>query len=175
VASERPAFLVGRPIPTKALLLLALAAPAPGTQMALSGCGAGASSVRMTARTIGGQFPGPASSGRAVGTAHAGGLTVRLVVTPSLAKRGSAVRIEVIAHEQHAGGAFGYRLRYGDGTASGSGAVPQFCLSPGSGPAHDVWRLTHRYRAKGRHVVSVSVHVNCTKDRATATTPVRVD
>jgi hypothetical protein len=100
---------------------------------------------------------------------------VRLVVGPTVAKVGAAVRIELTAQARHAPGAFGYLLRYGDGHASRSGAVPQFCIAGAAPAAHQTWRLAHRYRAPGRFVVSASVNVNCTDDRATASTRVVVD
>lgn len=97
-----------------------------------------------------------------------------LKVAPRLARAGSAVRVEIVARAQRAPGALGYVLRYGDGTTTGSGPVPQFCLAGASRPAHQVWRLGHRYGVRGRFVVSVSVYVNCTGDHVTVRIPLLV-
>lgn len=85
------------------------------------------------------------------------------------------MQIEIAMHEQNARGALGYRLSYGDGTATGSGPIPQFCLSGVHKPASQSWRFTHRYAAKGRYVLAASVYVNCTDDRLTARLPVVVN
>jgi hypothetical protein len=97
-----------------------------------------------------------------------------LTVKPAVARVGAAVEIELDARAWRAPGAISYVLHYGDGVGTGSGAVPQFCIAGTVPPAHRTWRLEHRYQAAGRYVVSVSVRVNCTRDHATASTPVRV-
>ncbi len=97
-----------------------------------------------------------------------------LAAVPVAARVGEPVEIELTAQAPHAPGAVGYVLHYGDGAEAGSGAVPQFCIAGTAPPAHRRWRLEHRYRAAGRYVVSASVRVNCTRDHATASTPVRV-
>jgi hypothetical protein len=149
-----------------------------GAVVAILGCGAGARSL-CTPGAAGGGEPSRCTAGEQRGagstTARSGGLTVRLVVAPTPVRRGSAVRIEVAAQARHAPGALGYLLRYGDGTTSGSHAVPQFCLSGAGKSVGQTWRLGHRYPARGRYVVSVSVYVNCTDDRATAAVPVVVN
>jgi hypothetical protein len=101
-------------------------------------------------------------------------LTVKLLVTPVLLKRGAAVQIEIASYDRDAHGALGYLLHYGDGTTAGSGAVPQFCLGGAGRPARRTWRQVHRYSAVGRHLVSVSVYVNCSNEHAVATVPVVV-
>jgi len=106
---------------------------------------------------------------------RSGGLTVRLTVSPTLARRGVEVRIEVAAHALDAPGVLGYSLRYGDGTTTGSGPVPLFCLHGASRPAQRTWRLSHRYGTPGRYLVSASVYVNCTDEHATAKAQVLVN
>jgi hypothetical protein len=108
-------------------------------------------------------------------TASSGGLTVRLTASPAPADRGSVVRIQIAATAQRAPGALGYILRYGDGTTSGAGAIPQFCLSGASRLTRQTWRLAHRYRTRGRYAVSVSAYVNCTHDRVSATALLQVN
>lgn len=150
--------------------------------VALLGCGAGAGSTCVAARSTGG-VPGGcgagiagtppedsrrSAAGGAVGTVRSDGLVVTLTVRPAVGRVGAAVEIELAAGTAHAPGAIGYLLRYGDGATSGSGAVPQFCLAGPTPPAHRVWRTGHSYRAPGRYVVSASVYINCTRSRATA-------
>jgi hypothetical protein len=143
--------------------------------MVLAGCGTGAKTASTTDQTGESQTGGRIARARAGEvSARSGGLTVRLAVAPTLVAHGSVVRIEIVAHEQNARGAVGYLLRYGDGTTTGSGPVPQFCLSGENRPASQSWRLTHRYPTKGRHVVSASVYVNCTRERATVMVPLLV-
>jgi hypothetical protein len=140
-----------------------------GAFVLLAGCGAGTACV---AGAPGGGTSGecvPETSRGAVRMARSGGLTVTLAITPSVAKAGSTVAIELTARARHAAGALGYLLRYGDGRTSGLGAVPQFCIAGAAPPAHRSWRATHRYRAPGSYIVSASVYINCTQDRATAT------
>lgn len=132
-------------------------------------CGSGV--PRGADAPMGGDTP---ARGAAQATARSGDLTVRLEAAPALAKRAGAVQIEVDARALRASGVLGYLLRYGDGTTSGSGAVPQFCLSGAGRPARRTWRVTHRYLARGRYVVSASVYINCTDEHATATVPVLV-
>ncbi|MFZ2112781.1 MAG: hypothetical protein WAU77_03505 [Solirubrobacteraceae bacterium] len=146
-----------------------------GMALALAGCGLGTAMTGTVDRTSSVPSTNPHTGARAgARTVRSGGLTVRLVVEPKLARRGVPVRIVLAAHELGARGAFGYLLRYGDGTTSGSGAIPQFCPSGGLRPASQTWRVAHRYAAKGRYLVSVSVYVNCSDDRVTVTVPVLV-
>ena len=105
-------------------------------------------------------------------TARSGALTVRLRVVPSA--RGRMTAIEVVADDPSARGALGYLLRYGDGTSSGSGAVPQFCLEGRGRPVRQIWRHTHHYSAGGKYSLSVSVYVNCTDEHAGATVSARI-
>ena len=145
---------------------------------ALLGCGGGAGRTAGTAGAAGptgGAEPPAGRAGPAAGqAARSGGLTAKLVVTPGVVRRGRPVRIEVTANTPHAQGALGYLVRYGDGTTGGSGAVPQFCLAGPGRAARRAWSATHRYGALGRHVVLVSVYVNCTHDRVLVTAPVVV-
>jgi hypothetical protein len=144
-------------------------APGGGTETAGSNP---ASAPRGGAGPVGSD---PADTPRdGAGTARSGGLTATLVVAPAATRAGGVVTIELTARARHAPGAVGYLLRYGDGTGAGSGAAPQFCIAEPAPSAHRTWRLKHRYRIAGRYVVSASVFVNCTPDRATASAPVRV-
>jgi hypothetical protein len=102
------------------------------------------------------------------------GLGVTLMATPTRASTGSPVEFNLTAYASHAPGAFGYQLRYGDGTSAAQSTVPQFCIAGGGTPRRQTWRLTHRYKAAGRYHVSVSVYVNCTSDHATATVTVSI-
>jgi hypothetical protein len=160
------------------------------TGIALGGCGGGAGKVGVAGSSSGSHLDGYGGVGQGEGgggegeqgkegragmsTARSGALTVELLVEPSSPKRHSPVRVEIEAHEREAHGALGYLLSYGDGTTSGSGAVPLFCLGGAGHPATRVWRRTHRYAAARRYVVSASVYVNCSRDRAVASIPVVV-
>ncbi len=173
--------------PRASLLSTGALALVLGALVALFGCGAGAGSACVTARSAGGgpggcaagvagrpsAGTGPPVAGGAIDTVHPDGLVVALTVKPVAVRVGAPVEIELIARAARAPGVVGYLLRYGDGATSGSGAVPQFCLAVAP-PVRRVWRTTHRYRAPGRYVVSASVYVNCTRERAVATTRVLV-
>jgi hypothetical protein len=100
-------------------------------------------------------------------------VTVALTATPARSKVGSTVEFDATAYERYAEGAVGYRLVFGDGTATPPSVLPQFCLvAPHT--AHDAWRLSHRYRMPGRYIVSLGVYVNCISDHATARITVTV-
>jgi hypothetical protein len=163
--------------------------------VALLGCGAGAGGACVAAHSTGGgpggcgagvagtppastgptaAGTGPTAAAGATGTARSDGLVLALTVKPAVVGVGAPVEIELAARAARAPGAIGYLLRYGDGATSGSGAVPQFCLAGPAPSVRRVWRTTHRYRASGGYVVSASVYVNCTRERAVATTRVLV-
>jgi hypothetical protein len=107
-------------------------------------------------------------------TARSGGLAVKLTATPMRAKTGSSIEFDLTAYASPASGAFGYQLRYGDGTSAAQSTVLLICVEGRRTPARQTWHLTHRYEAAGRYHVSASVYVNCTSDHATATVAVSV-
>jgi hypothetical protein len=107
-------------------------------------------------------------------TARSGGLAVTLTATPMLAKTHSPVEFNATAYERRTPGALGYELRYGDGTSAAQDMVPLFCLMRRNAPIRKTWRESHRYRKQGRYTVSLTVHVNCTSEHATATVTVDV-
>ena len=147
------AYSTRKPRPTLALLALTAAALGPLT----SGCGA---SNRIAPK---GRPPIVTAA-----TAHRGGLTIALAVTPVSAPAGSAIRFTASAEEDHAAGAIGYRLSYGDGAAAESGAMPLFCVGGPAPTMNRTWRFSHRYKSTGNYRAVLSVDVNCTVDRATA-------
>ncbi len=131
----------------------------------MAGCGTSVSTAQTEhATTSDGARKKPAS---VTATVRSGGLTVTLTATPARSKAGSLVEFDATAYERHAQGAVGYRLIYGDGTATPPSVLPQFCLAAPR-PAHNTWRLSHRYRMPGRYSASLNVYVNCTSDHATA-------
>jgi len=133
--------------------LLTLASVALG--VAVSGCGASDPiALTQASRTVG-------------TTAHSGGLTISLAVAPTRAATDSPIRFKASAYERHAGGAFGYRLAYGDGSVASSGALPLFCIAGNAPPANRTWSFTHRYKRPGSYRALLDVYVNCTSDRAT--------
>lgn len=142
-------------------LRLALSVLTLGIPMA--GCGVSRSTAQANRS--------PASDGAGEGLASAtatrrsGGLTVTLTVTPTRSKMGSPVEFNATAYERHAQGAIGYRLAYGDGSATPPSVLPQFCLATPR-LAHKTWLLSHRYRLPGKYTISLSVDVNCTSDHA---------
>lgn len=105
---------------------------------------------------------------------RSGGLAVTLTATPTRAKTGSQVEFNFTAYAAHTRGAFGYELRYGDGTSAAQNTVSLICVEGRRTPMRQTWRLTHRYKAAGRYRVSVSVYVNCTSDHAMATVAVSI-
>jgi hypothetical protein len=158
---------------------LALAIPlgALVALVALTGCGAGGVRTACVAGSSSGAGAGACVAGEPRGTSttvSSGSLTATLALAPAVAKAGSAVTLELTASTPHAAGALGYLVRFGDGATSGSSAVPQFCIAGAAPPAHRVWRLEHRYRARGTYPVSASVYINCTRDRASVATRVLV-
>lgn len=92
-------------------------------------------------------------------------LEVVLMIRPARAIVKAPVTFTLTMSDSHAVGAFGYELKFGDGT-SRTIAVPQYCLVPPGRPAHATWRFTHRYSKIGRYRVSVLGYVNCTSTRA---------
>lgn len=104
--------------------------------------------------------------GSAMNKASADGLTVRLTAVPARTRAGRTVEIVASASTQHATGALGYGLSYGDGTSAGPIAIPQFCLAGPGRPAQESWRFTHRYGTPGRYRVKLDVYVNCGGARA---------
>ena len=150
-----------------------------GALVALTGCGAGDVRTACVAGSSGGAGAGAGAcvAGEPRGTSttvRSGSLTVTLALAPAAAKAGSIVTLELTARTPHAAGALGYLVRFGDGATSGSSAVPQFCIAGAAPRAHRVWRLEHRYRARGTYLVSASVYVNCAGDHASAATRVLV-
>ncbi|HEY4812820.1 MAG TPA: hypothetical protein VIH71_17365 [Solirubrobacteraceae bacterium] len=107
-------------------------------------------------------------------TARSGDLAVTLTATPMGAKTRSPIEFNLTAYAPHAPGAFGYQLRYGDGTSAAQNTVPLICIAGKGAPMHQTWQLVHRYKAAGRYRVSASVYINCTSDHATATVAVNV-
>ncbi len=97
------------------------------------------------------------------------------MATPMRAKTGSPVEFNLTSYAPHVTGAFGYQLRYGDGTSAAQEAVPLICLAGKGAPVRQTWHLVHRYKAAGRYRISASVYVNCTSDHATATVAVSID
>jgi len=106
-------------------------------------------------------------------TKRAGDLIVTLTAASTWTRVGSTVEFEMKANIQHALGAVGYQLRYGDGE-NAENVVPQFCVAGRGASRQQNWRLFHRYKAAGRYRVSASVYVNCSSDHATATVTVHV-
>jgi hypothetical protein len=99
-------------------------------------------------------------------TAHSGGLSITLTVTPAQAG-GPAVDVTAGAEEAQTPGSLTYQVDYGDG-AQAENAAPLLCQSDSNGPAHSTWRLSHRYAHSGTYRVSLTVHAACTPDAAQA-------
>jgi hypothetical protein len=93
-------------------------------------------------------------------------LTVTFTVRPTRVEAGSPVQFALTMAAEHALGAFGYDVKFGDGT-SRTIAVPQYCLAPPGRPEHATWRFSHRYAKAGRYRVVVLGYLNCTPLRAT--------
>jgi PKD domain len=106
-------------------------------------------------------------------TASSGGLTITLTVTPLGGAGGRTVDVTAQAQESHAPGSLTYQVGYGDG-AQAQNAAPLLCQSGSGGPAHDTWRLSHRYARSGTYRVSLTVHAACTPDAAQAAVTVPV-
>ncbi len=98
-------------------------------------------------------------------------LEVVLTIKPARAIVKAPVTFTLTMSDSHAVGAFGYDLKFGDGT-SRTIAVPQYCLVPPGKPAHVTWRFTHRYSKIGHYRVTVLGYVNCTSTRASSATTV---
>jgi PKD domain-containing protein len=132
----------------------------------LSGCGS-SRGVATTGPT------GDEGAGRlsttAGATVRSPGLAITLAAAPVRFKAGSPVVFSASAYERDARGAVGYQLIYGDGTSAPQSAVPLFCLAGRGRPVHERWRFAHRYRTPGRFTAALTVHVNCSSDRARAT------
>jgi hypothetical protein len=96
------------------------------------------------------------------------------MASPGRTRAGAPVFFTVIASERHATGAISYRLAYGDGAAAGSGATPMFCIAGNAPPAHQTWRLAHRYTVAASYRASLSVRVNCSRDHAATSVTVSV-
>jgi hypothetical protein len=114
------------------------------------------------------------STSSRVPTRSGGDLALTLTAAPMWAKTSSPVEFNLTAYAHRAPGAFGYRLRYGDGTNAAQEAVPLICLAGKGAPMRQTWHLAHHYKMSGRYRVSASVYVNCTSDHATAATTVNV-
>jgi PKD domain len=98
-------------------------------------------------------------------TAHSGGLSITLTVTPARAAGGRAIDVTAKAQESRAPGSLTYQVSYGDG-ARAQNAAPLLCQAGSSGPARATWRLSHRYAHSGTYRVSLTVHAACTPDAA---------
>jgi hypothetical protein len=138
----------------------------------LPGCGGSKDTAKANDAPVLGAADKQSASSRAA--ARSGGLAVTLTATPMRAKIGSPVEFNLTAYAPHAPGAFGYQLRYGDGTSAAQEAVPLICVEGRRTPTRQTWRLTHRYKAAGQYRVSASVYVNCTSDHVAATVAVNV-
>jgi hypothetical protein len=80
---------------------------------------------------------------------------------------GIPVTFSIVAHEAHAPGQLHYTIAYGDGS-SDANVTDELCSQPPGPPASDTWSLTHRYEAPGDYTVVLTVAVNCSSDKATA-------
>jgi hypothetical protein len=100
-------------------------------------------------------------------TGSSGGLTVSLTVDPVLGTAGKLVRFILQANETHAPGALHYSITYGDG---GSGALntPSVCTKGPGKAVKDIWNVPHTYAKPGTYTANVTVAVNCSPDKATA-------
>lgn len=137
----------------------------------LPGCGSSKNTPKATDAPVLEGVKKQSTSSRA--TARSGSLVVTLTATPTHAKTGSPVQFNATAYERNTY-ALGYQLRYGDGTSAAQEMMPLFCLIRRSAPIRKTWREYHRYRKPGRYTVSLTVHVNCTSDHATATVAVNI-
>jgi hypothetical protein len=104
----------------------------------------------------------------------ADGLTVTLTAAPARTSPGTTVRFVASASTQHATGALGYGLSYGDGRSAPPIAIPDFCLAGPGRPAQESWRFAHSYRTPGRYRVRLNVYVNCGGQRASVVVTVTV-
>jgi hypothetical protein len=150
----------GRPklhLPTLAIVMLGLLLP---------GCGGSRDATMAKDEPVLGGAEKPSALSRA--TTRSESLTVTLTTTRTRVNAGSPVEFDLSAYAPHAPGAFGYQLRYGDGTSTAQEAVPLICLAGKGVPMRQTWHLVHRYKAASRYRVSVSVYVNCTRDQALA-------
>jgi hypothetical protein len=93
-------------------------------------------------------------------------LSVSVSLHPSRAPAGTPITFTLTMIDEHALGAFGYLVKFGDGEIR-TIPVPQYCLAPPGRPAHAAWRFTHRYSKPGRYRVSVRAYVNCTSASVT--------
>ena len=146
-----------------------------GVVAVLAGCGDAGRTACVGSGASGGQPSGCAADARAqhgLVTGRSDGLAVTLAIAPTPASAGSPVVVRLTATDPHARGALGYVVRFGDGTTAESSPVPQFCLAGTGRPAHQTWRLPHRYERRGRYSMSATVYINCTHDLATVRTEV---
>jgi plastocyanin len=114
------------------------------------------------------------AGGSATNKTTVDGLTVTLTAAPARTSPGTTVRFLASASTQHATGALGYGLSYGDGRSAAPVAIPDFCLAGPGRPAQQSWRFTHSYRAPGRYQVRLNVYVNCGGQRASVAVTVIV-
>ncbi len=138
----------------------------------LAGCGSSrglAQAKGPTAHEGAGKRSAPASR-----TVRSAGLTITLMATPAQPKPGARVVFTATAYASHAPGAIVYQLLYGDGTRAPQTAVPLFCATGKGAPVHRSWRFSHRYDTPDRYTASLTVAVNCSRDRASATVAVLV-
>ena len=148
--------------------------------MAVASVGFGAGATAMTGVALGPVSsasaarprPGPAAVSRvpvrSPGSATADvGLRISLKVSPEHVARGSTVRFDLRLSAQHAVGALGYRLFFGDGT-SRANAIPLYCRAGPGVPASAGWSFGHRYAKAGTYHVVVTGLVNCTSSHAVA-------
>ena len=125
-----------------------------------------------------GSASGPSRAQNTPGPTHqamarSGGLSITLTVAPVRGAGGRAVDVTAEAQESHAPGSLTYQVGYGDG-GQAQNAAPLLCQSGPSGPAHAMWRLSHRYARSGTYRVSLTVHADCTPDAAQAAVTVQV-
>jgi hypothetical protein len=76
------------------------------------------------------------------------------------------VKFTLTISDDHVLGAFGYVVKFGDGTTR-TIAVPQYCLALPGRPGRATWRFAHRYGKPGRYRVSAVGYMNCSSERAT--------
>jgi hypothetical protein len=105
-----------------------------------------------------------AASARRHGTPS--GLTVTFAAHPTHAATRSPVKFTLSITDDHAVGAFGYLVKFGDGTTR-TIAVPQYCLALPGRPEHVTWRFSHRYQRSGDVRASVVAYMNCSDARDT--------
>jgi len=95
------------------------------------------------------------------------------MILPARADRGAPVTVQLRMADGGAGGALGYQLDFGDGSASAN-AVPQFCQASPRTQERESWHFVHRYSRSGLYRISVVGRVNCTDVRASTAVSVSI-